>query len=351
MALAGGHALTGLMPLVSVRTMNRNSVRVVALMVGVLSLPWIVPAPLIYRPGEGWSYESVGGGKWQRGRAKDQLEVAQSAYDKGDYALAIKAARRTVARWPLSDYAPQAQYLLARSYEARGQDEKAFKAYQTLLTKYPKAADYQEILQRQLAIANRFLAGRWTKLWGYLPFPMGIDKLAGMYEKIVDNGPFSEVAPQAQLNIGAAREKQKEFGQAVKAYAKAADKYFDQEKVAADARFKQGMAYYKQAREAEYDQGAAGQAIDTFTAFIALFPNDPRVEEARQIIESLREEQARGSFAVARFYEKRHRWKAALVYFNDAVNKAPDSTYAEEAKQKIEQIKRRLEPTQVAQTP
>lgn len=331
--------------------MNRNSVRALALLVGLFILPWIVPAPLIYRPGEGWSYESVGGGKWQRGRAKDQLEVAQTAYDNGDYNLAIKAARRTVARWPLSDYAPQAQYLLARSYEAKGLDEKAFQAYQTLLTKYPKAADYEEVLQRQFAIANRFLAGKWTKLWGYVPFPLGLDKVTGMYEKIIANGPFSEVAPKAQLNIGAAREKQKEFGQAVQAYAKAADKYFDQEKVAADARFKQGMAYYKQAREAEYDQGAAGQAIDTFTAFIALFPNDPRVEEAREIIESLRQEQARGSFAVARFYEKRHRWKAALVYFNDAVNKAPDSTYAEEAKQKIEEIKRRLEPTRVAQNP
>jgi tetratricopeptide (TPR) repeat protein len=47
--------------------------------------------------------------------------------------------------WPLSDYAPQAQYLVARCYEATGKAEKAFKAYQKLLEKQPKIANFDEI--------------------------------------------------------------------------------------------------------------------------------------------------------------------------------------------------------------
>src|SRR5689334_5740838 len=85
----------------------------------VVAAPFRSPAPLIYRPGEGWTYESPGGGgKWQRTRAKEQLDVAQAAFDKRDYGLALKAARRVVRVWPLSDYAPQGQYLVGRSYEA-----------------------------------------------------------------------------------------------------------------------------------------------------------------------------------------------------------------------------------------
>jgi hypothetical protein len=73
------------------------------------------PAPLIFTPGEGWRYERVGAtGSWVRTRAKDQLEVAQQAFDVKDYGTAIKAARRTVSVWPFSDYAPQGQYLLGR---------------------------------------------------------------------------------------------------------------------------------------------------------------------------------------------------------------------------------------------
>src|SRR5438477_30392 len=133
--------------------------------------PYRSPAPLIYRPGEGWTYEPVGGeGKWQMTRAKDQLDVAQAAFDKQAYSLALKAARRVVKVWPLSDYAPQAQYLAGRCLEALGKQEKAFKEYQKVLEKQPKIANYQEILQRQVVITDQFLSGKWFKLWGYIPF-------------------------------------------------------------------------------------------------------------------------------------------------------------------------------------
>lgn len=299
------------------------------------------PAPLIYRAGEGWSYEPSGGTKWTRTRAKDQLDVAQQAFDAKDYRLALKAARRVVRVWPFSDYAPQAQYLVGRSLEERQLDEKAFNAYQTLIEKYPKSANYEEVLQRQYVIANRYLAGQWFKLWGVIPFFSSMDKTVKMYEKLIKNGPYSEVAPSAQLSIGAAREKQEDFSSAVKAYETAADKYHDRKQVAADALFKAGEAYLKQATTAEYDQSVAGHAIAAFTDFITLYPEDPRAEQARTKIASLRTEQARGSLLVARFYEKKKRWDGALVYYNEVLIRDPQSKYAEEARQRIAEIKQR----------
>ncbi len=293
-------------------------------------LPLNTPAPLVYRAGEGWTWEPVGGGKWTRSRAKDQLEVAQQAFDKKDYKLAQKAAQRVVRVWPLSDYAPQAQYLLARCMEERGQDEKAFKAYQALLEKYPKAVNYDEVLKRQYAIANRYLGGKWFKLWGYIPFFPSMDKTSDMYEKVIKNGPYSEVAPQAQLSIGAAREKQSSFPQAVKAYEKAAD-----------ALYKAGEAYVKQAKTAEYDQSVAGKAISTFSDFMALYPQDPRVPEAQKTIDSLKEEQARGAFKIAEFYEKKGRWRGAKVYYNEVLVADPNSKYGEEAKKRIDSLNKR----------
>jgi outer membrane protein assembly factor BamD (BamD/ComL family) len=319
--------------------MKRQSIRLLLILVILLGAPIHSPAPLIYTPGEGWSYEPVGGeGKWQRARAKEQLEVAQAAFDKKDYGLALKAARRVVRVWPLSDYAPQAQYLVGRCYEARGRDEQAFKEYQTLLEKQPKAANFEEVLQRQYEIANRFLGGKWFRLWGVIPYP-SMDRTAGLYEKIVKNGPYSDVAPQAQLNLGAAREKQKDYPLAAKAYETAADRYHDRPKVAADALFLQAMAYQKEALTAEYDQGTAGQAIATFTDFITLYPSDPRVPQAQKLISALRNEQARGNFETAKFYERYKKWNGALVYYNEVLLQDPNSLYANEARQRIDSLK------------
>jgi outer membrane protein assembly factor BamD len=319
--------------------MSRWIVRFCIAVICLQLLPLDTPAPLVYRAGEGWSWEPIGGGKWTRPRAKEQLEVAQQAFDQKNYGLAHKAARRTVRVWPLSDYAPQAQYLMARCLEARGRDEKAFKAYQSLLEKYPKAIKYEEVLQRQYEIANRYLDGKRFRLWGMIPLFPSMDKTSEMYAKVIKNGPYSEVAPQAQLNIGAARVKQSNYPQAVKAYEKAADVYREQEKVAADALFKAGEAYAKQAKTAEYDQSVAGKAIATFSDFMTLYPEDPRVKEAQEIIDSLRAEQARGALKIAQFYESKERWDGALVYYNEVLVADPNSKYSEDAKKRIEAIK------------
>jgi outer membrane protein assembly factor BamD len=325
--------------------MNRRTICAALILLFLLCFPFRSPAPLIYTPGEGWTYEPVGGGttKWRMTRAKDQLDVAQSAFDKKDYSLALKSAKRVVSVWPLSDYAPQAQYLVGRCYEAQGKDERAFKEYQKVLEKHPKFNNYEEVLQRESAIADKFLDGKWFRLWGLFPLYPSMDKTADMYEKIVKNGAYSDVAPHAQLKIGTARMKQHNYPLAVKAYETAADRYNNRPEIASEALYREGLAYNKQAETAEYDQSAAGQAISTFTDFMALYPNDKRVNETQNIIASLKNEQARGNFETAKFYEKYKKWKGALVYYNEVLLQGPNSPYAVAARERIDAIKKRTQ--------
>jgi outer membrane protein assembly factor BamD len=330
---------------ISVCAVNHRLIR--PLLVGFVLLAFAgrCPAPLIFTPGEGWRYEKVGeSGSWVRNRAKDQLEVAQQAFDGKDYSTAMKAARRTVNTWPFSDHAPQGQYLLGRCHEAKEQDEAAFKAYQKLIERYPKTSNYDEVLLRQMAIANRYLAGQWFRAFNYLPLFPSMDKTIRLYEQIIKNGPYSEIAPLAQINIGAAHEKKfvTDFPEAARAYERAADKYGDR-KEGTDALFKVGESYFKQAKKAEYDQSIAAQSIATFTDFTTLHPADKRVPEAQQRIDALKTEQARGSYEIARYYERRHKWEGARIYYSDVVAKDANSPYAEEARQRIDAITRMIQ--------
>jgi outer membrane protein assembly factor BamD (BamD/ComL family) len=330
--------------------MSRSAVCLLFILLAAVSFPNVSPAPLIYRPGEGWVYESSLGrsGKWVRDRAEDQYNVALEAFNNGDYSTARKAARRVTAVWPLSDYAASAQYLQGRCYEAEGLDEKAFTTYQTLLEKHPKAVNYEEVLERQLHIANRFLAGQWFRLWGVIPAFPSMDKTAEMYRKIIAKGPHSEIAPTAQLSIGAAYERKDNLPEAARAYITAADRYSDQKGLAAEALYRAAQTYRRQAKKAEYDQGLAGEAIAAFTDFIGLHPDDPRVAEAQEIILDLKTEQARGALEVARYYEKKNRAAGALVYYNEVIIKAPASSYADIARARIAELKKDTAPAPAA---
>jgi outer membrane protein assembly factor BamD len=323
-------------------TMTRSLIRLGLIVLFVAALPYRSPAPLIYRPGEGWSYESPGNKEdWHRARAKDQLAVAQKAFDQKKYKLALKAAQRVIRVW-LSDYSPQAQYLVGRSFEELGQDEFAFNAFQTLLDKYPKSNYTDDVQHRQFMIAVRFLHGEWFKLFGYIPFFPSMDKTAEMFDKIARYGPYGEWGAPSQMNIGMAREKQKDYPLAVKAYETAADRYTDQPQVAANALFKAAQAYTKQARKADYDQSVAGQAISAFTDFISLYPEDPRLPEAQRVIGTLKAEQARGNFRIAEFYEKERKWDGALVYYNYVADRSKGTPLAAQALQRVYVLRQRI---------
>lgn len=324
--------------------MNRRFIFYFLFVAFTALLSFRAPAPLYYTPGEGWYYEPYGEkANWQRPRAKEQLDVAEQSFTNKNYNVALHAAHRVVRVWPLSDYAPDAEYLIGRCLEVKGKDEAAFNAYQAIIQKYPSSGNFNEILWRQYEIAGRFLDGEFFRLWGMIPLYRSMDQTAKLYSTIVTNGPYSEVAPHAQMQIGAAREKQKDYEAAVKAYETAADRYYNQPNIAADALYREGAAYQKQAATAEYDQGMAGKAIAAYTDFATLYPDDKRVPEAQKAIASLKAVQVAGSFKIAQFYERYKKWAGAVVYYNEVLQLDPNSTYAEPARKKIELLKPRIQ--------
>jgi outer membrane protein assembly factor BamD (BamD/ComL family) len=66
------------------------------------------------------------------------------------------------------------------------------------------------------------------------------------------------------------------------------------------------------------------------------------VSQAQVAIASLKGDQARGKFDIARFYEKRKRYEGARIYYNEVLLLDPNSPYATEARQRIDQLKQRI---------
>ena len=74
--------------------------------------PAITKATLVWRPGEGWSDES--GGDVSASSSRDQLEMAHKLEAEGQRDAAAKAYKGLLRRWPLSFFAPEAQFRLGK---------------------------------------------------------------------------------------------------------------------------------------------------------------------------------------------------------------------------------------------
>jgi outer membrane protein assembly factor BamD len=290
---------------------------------------------LIWRKGEGWSYERHG--ITTAKNPKEQLELARSLQAQKRYGDAITAYRRLVRRWPTAFAVEEGRLGLAESLSAVGYHYKAHLEYQNLITKHPNSAHFETALQRQFEIGKRFLGGERHKVLGLKIFP-SIEKAIEVFEQIVKNAPYGKIGAQAQFQIGQAYEKQKDYLAAVRAYEKVLERYPD-DPMAEKSQFQIGLAYRKEAARAEYDQNAANQAIAAFSDYSTRYPRNENTAKADQYRVALKEEQSKGLFRVAQFYEKNKNYKSALIYYNEVIAQNPKSDWAANAQKKILQLK------------
>lgn len=304
------------------------------------------PASLVWRPGEGWTDEK--GSDISASSSRDQLDVARELEKKGDDQNAYKAYKGLVRRWPLSFFAPEAQYKIGWLEEQKGEFLQAFKSYQKMLEKYPSSNFFDQALEREFAIGNLYLAGEPQRLWK-IPLGPSMEKTVEIYETIIKNAPYGKYAPQAQFKIGLAYEKMKKFNEAVKAYNTVIDKYPGND-IVDDAQYQIGYAWMRASSEADYDQSAAEKSIESFQDFLVRYPTSEKAAAAKANIESLQTRRTQGSFNIAKFYEKQGNIKAAYIYYNEVLRENPSSEQAQQAKLKIDQLRPLVEGKKTAQT-
>ncbi len=301
----------------------------------LLAFPARCPAPIIYRPGEGWETK---GSATVAVTPKDQLEQGKEFEKVQNWDDAMSSYRLLLKRWPTSIHAGEAQFRIGYCQEQQRDYYKAFLSYQKVVDSYQGFDKFDELIQRQYKIGNLFLAGERVKFLFIKTFP-SMDRTVEIYEKVIKNAPYSDIAPSAQMAIGYAREKQKRFDEAVAAYQKLIEKY-PRSSLVEEAYFNIGLAYYRAATRAEYDQGYANKAVDAFNEYRTKYPGATKADIAREHITKVQTDQARGLFEVARFYDRQKEIAGALVYYNELIARHPKSSYSEEAKQRVEVLRR-----------
>src|SRR5471030_1688405 len=218
----------------------------------------IAHATLVWRPGEGWSDES--GSDVSASSSRDQLELAHKLEAQGQRDAALKAYKGLLRRWPLSFFAPEAQYRLGKILEDDADFNGAFTAFQKMVTKYPSSEYFEQALDEQYRIANLYLAGEPQRIWK-IPVGPSMERTVEMYQRIIKNAPYGTYAPQCQFSIGLAREKQRKFTDAGDAYQTVLDNY-PTSSMAANAQYQMGYAWMQSSQSGDYDMGAAKKSVE-----------------------------------------------------------------------------------------
>lgn len=304
-----------------------------------VAFPAQTPAAIVFKPGEKARYVAPGGEEIN-GTARELFDIAQAAESKGNIGRAMKAYRAIVRKYPKDTLAPGAAFRYAQFSEQQGDDLKAAAAYRVVVEQYPSSPNFDESIEAQFRIGEKYLNGKKLKLLG-IPVKSALDRATEIFAAIVRTAPYGKYTARAQFNIGLVAEKRGNAEQAVKAYQAVAEKFPD-EPVAIDAQYQIGYLWFNASRNGTRDAKAVANARLGFQDFLFRYPKSEKAAQARENLRILDQKQTSDAFNIARFYDKQKNYKAAVIYYNDVIRQQPGSAESDRAKKRVSELRAKV---------
>jgi len=298
-------------------------------------------AELVWTPQTGWKVEGgvlAGVSGKEAHSALEAMNKARAAEEKGHSGTAVKYYGRVAKKYPNSIYAPEAQYRLGKLRLYRKQYTKAFEAFQTVATRYPSTTRYDEVIGLQYHIATGLLDGERGRIWRIFPGFTNREKAIEYLEILIFEAPYCDYAPLALMSIANGHKYFKNTDEAIDSLDRMINTY-PQSALTPEAYLKLAQAHAALVEGPFYDQGSTRDSITYFEDFMILYPSDNNVVTAEKGLTEMKKVLAESKIKIADFYfHRRDNYKAARVFYNEAITVYPDSEVAALARTRLTEV-------------
>lgn len=137
----------------------------------------------------------------------------------------------------------------------------------------------------------------------------------------------SAFAADAQFYLGECRFQRAEFLLASFEYSVVRRNYPASPRVP-EAQYKLALSYYMLSPESSKDPQYTRKAIDEFQSFVEYYPSNPLTADAAAKIKELTHRLAKKQYETARLYTKMDYYRAAIVYYDDVIDRYHDTEFA-----------------------
>ena len=270
--------------------------------------------------------------------AKAVMDEARRAEEVGSKGAALSEYKKVIKKFSSSVFAPEALYRSARIYESRRQFGKAQKNLQRIIDEHPAYEHFIEVLSSQYAIAQKLADGVRPLYWGLIPGFRQRAKGLEYFEQVVVNAPYSEYAPLALMKAAKGYTESDDRDAAIDALDRMINNY-PNSFLTADAYLKLAGAQASITQGPPYDQASTQLALTYFQDYIILYPGEADASIASKGYNDARVMLAESKMNMANFYYKyRSNYKAAKVFFNEAITLYPESLTADRARKYLAKI-------------
>ncbi len=281
-------------------------------------------------------------GKWVRqaapvkGTPAGEAALIEQKIDRGKYRSAVKAAKKFLKRYPRSPLREEVLGLAGNAELRRKRYWQAYEWYEKQLAQFPSGEHFEQALEKEMQIAEAFLAGKKRIALGIFRLPAkqeGLDILQG----VAGHAPSSLQAESALLTIGEYHFNKGDWALTIEAYEQFL-KLLPKSRRAPQAQLALAEATLRSYRGPMWDETPLIEAQQRYKAFAEKYPSKARKAQVENILKEIHSSRAEKQYETGRFYVRTDKPKAAAHYFGIIVREYPDTDWSERAQAELDKI-------------
>ncbi|MEI8364950.1 MAG: outer membrane protein assembly factor BamD [Parachlamydiaceae bacterium] len=262
--------------------------------------------------------------------ARDHYKAAAKAYESRHWAEAAKHFCILTVNFPNSVYVQEADYFLGVSYYFLDEYDLANRS----LTEYLKVQNnpryFQSAVEFKFAIAEQFNAGARRRPFGSKQLPKWVPGQSAsleIYNEVIATVPCHEIAARALIAKGRLLWQWRDYHDAIEAFQMVIRRFPKYEETPR-CYLLIGKVYMEQSQYEFQNSDILALAQINLRRFEQDFPREELLLEAETDVMTVKEIYASGLYETGRFYERKCKSRAAVIYYNDAIRQFPETCAA-----------------------
>ncbi|HSW72556.1 MAG TPA: outer membrane protein assembly factor BamD [Chlamydiales bacterium] len=263
-----------------------------------------------------------------------------------EWKASIENAEAILSKFKDTPFAVDAWYYLGISHYHLGDYDVANRKLSQYLKESTSPKFFEEALYFKFLVAEKFRDGakkhmiQWEKSPSILP---AREDAVVIYDEVINTLPFHELAAKSLFGKAKLQTYFDEYRQAVETL-NLLIRRFPKHELAVEGFLEIASIYQKQSKK-QQDPNLLDSAEVNLRRFRQAFPGEGRVEEAKKILDGMKEIFAESLYEIGRFYERTHKNSAAVIYYTKLMAKFPDTKSAKASQKRLEKMKKEEEKT------
>lgn len=261
---------------------------------------------------------------------QEHFDIAACSYNEGKWEEAAKHFCIVSVNFPSTPYGQEAFYFLGVSYFFLEEYDFANEALSNYLKVQSNPRYFESAIEFKFCIAEHLSAGARCRPFGTKQLPKwmsGQNLSLQVFDEVIAAVPCHEIAAKALIAKACMLWRWQDYRGAIDAL-QMEIRRFPKYESTPDCYIYIGKIYLEQSRWEFQNSDILAFAQINVKRFERDFPKEERLAEALADVEAIKEIYADGLYQTGKFYERKSKYRAAIIYYNDAIRQFPETCVA-----------------------